>query len=230
MSFAPGRRRTTFAGLAVLLTFALVACSSDDSARPTSTATSPSAPVLQPGKPGEANSSLSGTQAVPGKKAEPAPADVTFMQDMIVHHAQAITMVDIALPGLTDSQARSLARRIKAEQGPEIRVMKTWLEKHHKAVPPQATNTRMKADGHHGMMPGMATQQQLIDLQGAKGPAKDRQFLTLMIRHHQGALTMVGTRGRSGTDDDAERMANDIGSVQTSQITRMKSIRSGLPQ
>ena len=218
------------AALVVLLgVLGTAGCSDDDAGRPTASVSSPDAPVLQPGKPGEANSALTGTAAQPKAQGKPAAADVDFMQGMIVHHAQAITMVDIALSGLTDGQARSLAGRIKAEQKPEIGAMKRWLEKHGQTVPPQATNTRMAATGHHGTMPGMATKQQLLDLQKAGGPAKDRQFLTLMIRHHQGALTMVGDRAKSGTDDDAERLANDISSVQSTQITAMQRIQRGLP-
>ncbi|KNX38275.1 DUF305 domain-containing protein [Luteipulveratus halotolerans] len=221
-------RRT--AALVVLLgVLGAAGCSDDDTGTPTASVSSPDAPVLQPGKPGEANTALTGTAAQPKPRARPAAADVDFMQGMIVHHAQAITMVDIALAGLTDSQARSLAGRIKAEQKPEIDAMKRWLDKHGEKVPPQATNTRMTATGHHGSMPGMATRQQLLDLQKATGPAKDRQFLTLMIRHHQGALTMVADRAKSGTDDDAERLANDIGAVQSAQITAMQRIQRGLP-
>ncbi|CAG7574453.1 uncharacterized protein (DUF305 family) [Barrientosiimonas humi] len=224
MPLAPGLR---VAAAVAVCCAVLTGCSED--AAPRSSATSPDAPVLQPGRPGQDNQTLTGTRAVPSPSAKASPADVRFVQNMIVHHAQALTMVDIAFGGLTDGQVRSLASRIRAEQGPEIGYMKRWLEKQGQRVPPQATNTRM-AGGHDPSMPGMASKQQLLTLQNASGPAKDRTFLNLMITHHQGAISMALLRDKSGgTDADIEKLGGDIRSSQGSQITRMEKLRAGLP-
>lgn len=218
------------AGLAAVVALSTLAgCSGDDeAAKPGSTATSPTAPVIQPGRPGEANTSLSGTAAVPKPKGKAQATDVKFMQDMVIHHAQALTMVDLALPRLTRADSKAMAARIKAEQRPEIGLITRWLTKHGESVPPQATKPQMAADSHHSGMPGMATKAELLKLQDAKGPDVDRQFLTLMIRHHQGAITMVLNSQDTGTDDEVERFGNDIQSGQGAQITHMQRMRRAL--
>src|SRR4051812_17931423 len=107
------------AALVLGAALAVSGCSSE-SDTPASTATSPTAPVLQPGSPGEPNASLSGSAALPKPKGEVLEADVRFMQDMIVHHAQAIVMVSLVQERLADTQVKALAARISDEQRPEI--------------------------------------------------------------------------------------------------------------
>ncbi|MGO1165758.1 MAG: DUF305 domain-containing protein, partial [Janibacter sp.] len=110
------RHRTASAALAALA-LTLGACTGAED-EPTSTATSPDAPVLQPGEPGEPNTSLSGTSAVASPSASHSSADVDFLQDMIAHHAQAIVMGDLVEDELTDPKVTAIAARISAEQKP----------------------------------------------------------------------------------------------------------------
>lgn len=223
-------RTASALALVVGLGLGLGACSGAED-EPTSTATSPDAPVLQPGKPGEPNSSLSGTSAVASPSDSHNSADVDFLQDMITHHAQAIVMGDLAEEELTDSEVKGIAARISAEQKPEMggmaRSLKSWDEK----VPPQAENPSFGArEGHssHGDMPGMASKEDLDELGSAKGEDADRLYLDLMIAHHEGALTMCATLARKGSDEQTGELGDDIRVTQKKQISQMKDMRRRL--
>ncbi|WP_435200222.1 DUF305 domain-containing protein [Janibacter sp. GS2] len=212
------------------LALGLGACTAGEE-EPTSTATSPDAPVLQPGRPGEPNTSLSGTSAVASPSASYNSADVDFLQDMIVHHAQAVVMGDIVKGTLTDPKVTAIASRISDEQKPEMRGMARTLTSWKEDVPPQAENpTFGMRNGHssHGSMPGMATTQQLERLERATGADQDRLYLDLMIRHHQGALTMSTTLSRQGADERTGELGDDITVTQTKQIEQMKAMRTRL--
>ena len=205
----------------------LTACTGDGEPTPTGTAVTASGPVLQPGLPGEPNATLTGTAAAPVPTTTVRPGDVTFYQDMIVHHAQAIVMVETATPRLADTQVKALASRIADEQQPEILTMKTWLEERKQSVPPQATNPRL-GDHDHAGMPGMATAAQLAALGKASGVEADRLFLTLMTAHHQGALAMVEEHAKGASDDKVGEMAADINVTQAKQIQQMQTMLARL--
>ncbi|MGH3242885.1 MAG: DUF305 domain-containing protein [Spirillospora sp.] len=178
----------------------------------------PSRTVLVPGRPGEPNK----TQvAGPSKAAPPTAAEVKFVQMMIPHHAQALEMSGLAPSRASDRRVRSLASRIDAAQKVEIAAMRSWLEQNPDAV--------LKAGGHraHAGMPGMATPDKLKRLRDAKGGAFDRLYLTLMITHHQGALTMVKDVLDRGTDVTVQELARDVQSTQMAEISRMQGLLAG---
>lgn len=214
--------------VAVLLV--LAGCTGDETPPAGSPATSPDAPVLQPGRPGEPNSSLSGTSAVATPSASHNEGDVTFLSDMIRHHAQAIVMSDIVESRLTDPQVTAIASRISDEQGPEMRGMAAMLKSWGEDVPLEATNPSLAGRGHagHAGMPGMATAQQLTALKEAEGVQVDRQYLALMIAHHEGALTMSATHGQEGKDERTGELADDISVTQTKQIEQMREMQERL--
>jgi uncharacterized protein (DUF305 family) len=226
-------RVTTSSRASALLLSALVGCgvagcSGDEPAPPVS-ATSPTAPVLQPGRPGEPNASLTGSAALPSRTGSPEAADVEFMQDMIVHHAQAIVMVSLVEDHLADAQVKSLAARIAAEQRPEIDAMAKWLRAKGEQVPPQAGNPELGSGSHdHDGMPGMASQAQLRQLRDARGSAADRLWLTLMTAHHEGALRMVVQQHRDGEDDVVTQLGDEIHVTQSVQIGYMRDMLSRL--
>lgn len=223
------RRAPTIAA-ALALGLLVGGCSGSDDT-PTSTATSPDAPVLQPGRPGEPNTSLTGTSAVATPTKKHNDADVTFLRDMIVHHAQAVVMSDLVEGRLTDPAVRRLADRISAEQKPEMRGMASTLRRWDEKVPPQAKNPSFgMRDGHgdHAGMPGMATRQQLDRLAKATGVEADRQYLDLMITHHEGAIDMCDTHGEAGIDARTGELADDITVSQRKQISQMKTMRDRL--
>ncbi|MHC5904034.1 DUF305 domain-containing protein [Streptomyces sp. S6] len=203
---------------AALLALALTGCDSGSDDEPKGAhGTGPS--VLVPGKPGEANRTMSAEEAAEHRAQDDSPnaADVTYAQMMIVHHAQALEMTEL-VPGRAESASvKALAERISAAQKPEIAVMRDWLTSHKKPQNPQ---------GHagHGTMPGMATDAQLASLRAAKGAAFDRLFLTLMITHHEGAITMATELKSQGNNIQTEEMADDVVAQQTSEISRMRGM------
>ncbi|MFI7533149.1 DUF305 domain-containing protein [Streptosporangium sp. NPDC049376] len=177
-------------------------------------AASPTAPVIAPGRPGEAARTLGADEAA---TAVPTPtanaADVRYAQDMIVHHRQALEMATLALTHAGDPTVRALASRIRDSQGPEIQVMSRWLTEQGMRLPDHHTN--------HGAMPGMATPEQLGALAAASGPEFDRLFLRLMTAHHRGAITMSAEVLTNGSHLRIEEMANEIATVQAGEIRRM---------
>ena len=215
------------AGLALATAVTLSGCTGgSEVAGAEPVTTSPTAPVLQPGRPGQPNASLTGTAAAPTPSSAPDPDDVRFLQDMVVHHAQAIVMVDLARDHLTDPQVRALASRIADEQEPEIAYMAKLLRERGQRVPPQAENPRFGVRDHstHGSMPGMATPQQLDRLAAARGVEADRMWLTLMTAHHRGALAMVLDQQRTGRDDRVTQLGDEVHVTQLAQINHMRGM------
>lgn len=215
---ASRRRSPIVAGAAAA---ALLAGCSGGDAGPAVTASAGSVPVLQPGAPGEPNTTLTGPAATPVVSATASPEDTRFLQGMITHHAQAIVMVDTAAGRFSDAQVASLASRIRDEQGPEIAAMAAWLEARGQDVPPEAANPRLTDHGAHSGMPGMASPTQLDHLAKAGGSDVDRLFLALMIAHHEGALTMVDEHARSAADERVGELAAEITATQSKQIAQM---------
>ena len=139
-------------------------------------------------------------------------------------------------PGHGASPAvRILCERIVVGQGDEIALMQRWLRDRHEPVPEaDASHQMMPGMGHMDMrlMPGMLTSEQLAQLDAARGPAFDRQFLTFMIQHHRGAVTMVnelfGSQG-AGEEEVVFRFASDVYADQTTEIDRMQKMLAALP-
>ncbi|GAA4236499.1 DUF305 domain-containing protein [Actinomadura meridiana] len=176
----------------------------------------PSRTVLVPGRPGEPNKTA---LAGPTKAAPPTTAEVGFVQMMIRHHTQAQEMSALAPTRTSNARVRSLADRIGAAQKVEVAAMRSWLEQNPKAV--------LKAHGQNHAahtMPGMATTDQLQRLRNAHGPAFDHLYLTLMITHHQGALTMAKNVLDKGTDVTVQQMARDVQSTQNAEIDRLHDL------
>jgi uncharacterized protein (DUF305 family) len=180
-----------------------------------------SAPVIVPGKPGEEASTIPPGQAGPIDQPPPNDADLTFMTDMIYHHAQAVEMAKLAPDRAASTDLKELADRIADVQGPEIDMMNRWLAAHGQLkVDPSAP-------GGHGHlptldMPGMATPAQLTQLTDARGAQFDTLFLQLMIAHHEGALTMAETVQKDGVDVRVQEIADDVSVTQRDEINRMR--------
>lgn len=156
------------------------------------------------------------------------PADAAFMRGMIDHHAQALVMSEMAPSHGASESIRTLAARITNGQKDEIALMRAWLRDHGEPVPEVAPDGTM-AGGHHGThrMPGMLTDEQMAELDAARGYEFDLLFLTYMIQHHQGALTMVedlfSTHG-AGQGELVFKLASDIAADQASEIDRMQAM------
>jgi uncharacterized protein (DUF305 family) len=210
-------RRAPYATAALAALAALTLGGCDSGADPKSApASGPS--VLVPGKPGEANRTLSAEDAQEQRADDDTPnsADVSYVRMMIVHHAQALELTELAPQRAESAKLKALAERISAAQGPEISAMRAWLKEHGQSE---------KSDGHtHATMPGMATEAQVKKLRAEKGKAFDDLFLTLMITHHEGAITMATDVKGQGNNVRVEEMADDVVAQQTSEINRMRDM------
>ncbi|MCF1597465.1 DUF305 domain-containing protein [Streptomyces muensis] len=209
------RARRVTASLAALAVLVLGGC---DSGSGPESASKDGPSVIVPGKPGESNEVLSAEEAARQRTEDDSPnsADVAYARMMIEHHDQALKMTELAPDRAESTKVKKLAERIAAAQGPEITAMKGWLKSHGKSE---------KSEGHdHGSMPGMATEAQLAQLRTAQGKAFDELFLTLMITHHGGAITMATDVKGQGNNIRIEEMADEVVAQQTSEISRMRDM------
>jgi uncharacterized protein (DUF305 family) len=218
----PMKHRRAAFGTALALCLAsggLAGCTGGDD-RPS--AAGPSGSVIVPGRPGEPNKTVPATK---GTVTPPGAADIRFVQMMVPHHEQALEMAALAPGQAANAKVKALADRIDAAQTAEISAMQSWLRQH----------ARQAQGGHHGgghgsdpaapmQMPGMATPQQMAQLKAATGTNFDRLFLTLMITHHQGALTMAKEEFAKGTDVLIREMAQEVFVTQTAEINRMRAL------
>lgn len=234
------RRARTLAIVTLALVLPLVAFivsrSGDDTA--TGTARSVSAPatsappaspsaspvptdltVIAPGRPGEAATTRAADEV---RDAGPAPhnsLDVWFVRMMIPHHAQALAMAELAPDRAADPDIRALADRIRASQGPEMGMMRGWL---------QTRGLPAEVQGHdHGTMRGMQTPEAMRQLAATRGADFDRLFVRMMTEHHEGAIEMATNLLKVGSDLTLNEFANSVATEQTVEIDRMREVLGG---
>ena len=192
-------------GLAALL---VAGCGSDDDA--TSAA---------PSMTGMPSSSASASVS-----AEHNDADVMFAQMMIPHHQQAVEMAKMAATRAADPEVKSLAAKIQTAQDPEIQTMTGWLTAWGAAMP-----TAMP--GMEGMdmpsMPGAMSEADMKKLESLSGAAFDKEFLTSMVAHHKGAITMAEEEQKNGKNPDAVALAKKIVTDQTAEISEIQKLLQG---
>ena len=187
----------------------------------------PSPATVQPGAPGQPTRTLPSTiRPAPPPRSQ---ADIDFMQGMIMHHSQAVEMTALIPAHTDDSQVRSLGARISRSQTDEMSFMKRWLALRREPASmamPGMPDMDM-AGNPMTAMPGMLTPQQMTALRGADGPRFDHLFLTGMIQHHRGALTMVDTlfnTAGAGQDADLFNFATDADNTQRAEINIMQAM------
>ena len=162
--------------------------------------------------------------------SRPNPADVHFMTGMIPHHAQAVLIAGWAPSHGARADVQRLCERIVVAQRDEIALMQAWLRQHGQEVPPaNATHMRMTMDGmtHDMLMPGMLTDEELKRLDAARGSEFDRLFLQAMVKHHQGAISMVDELEASTgarQDETVFRFSSDVYADQTTEINVMQKM------
>lgn len=186
--------------------------------------------VVQPGAPGEPTKRL--PASTKGVLPPRSPADVAFMQGMIMHHQQAVEMTALIDSHTQNAALRALGARISSSQSDEIRFMKRWLaargEPISMAMPGMPDMDR--AGNPMALMPGMLTPEQMDALRKAKGTDFDHLFLTGMIQHHNGALIMVkdlfNTAG-AGQDAEIFDFATDADNTQRAEIKIMQTMLAG---
>lgn len=148
-------------------------------------------------------------------------ADVAFATNMIPHHQQAVEMAQLAVERAITPEVKSLAERIQAAQQPEIDQMTAWLKAWGAPSPSAGEH------GGHGSMPGMMTDEQMNQLRQTAGSKFERQFIVMMIEHHEGAIEMARTELQDGANADARALAQRIIDAQQAEITEMQTM---LPQ
>lgn len=160
-------------------------------------------------------------------------ADVSFMTGMIGHHAQAVQMSRLAPTNEASRSVQILAERIAVAQQDEIAFMQRWLrEREHPVPAADAAHAHGEHADHAPLMPGMLTAAEFAALQTARGTAFDRLFLTLMIKHHAGALVMVDQLLASpgaAQDDDVYKFVADVNADQDTEIARMRLMLESIP-
>jgi uncharacterized protein (DUF305 family) len=194
-------------------------------------------PIFNPGAPGEAARVISPAEAVALSRTGFVEADVRFMQHMIVHHAQAVEMVELLRTRAASPTVRRLGERIAQSQAAEMALMREWLAGRglaeatadpHAGHPAHAAGTPLP---HTVLMPGMLSPDQMTALARATGSEFDRLFLQGMIQHHQGALDMVEALlddPDAGEDPMLSDFASSVTADQSAEILRMQSILSEL--
>jgi uncharacterized protein (DUF305 family) len=183
--------------------------------------------VVQPGAPGKPSKTL--PPSTKGTLPARSPADVEFMQGMIMHHQQAVEMTALIASHTANKDLRLLGAKISSSQADEIKFMKRWLAARGEAVSIAMPGMPdMDASGKPmPLMPGMLTPEQMEALRNAKGAEFDHLFLTGMIQHHNGALIMVkdlfNTAG-AGQDADLFNFATDADNTQRAEIKIMQAM------
>ncbi|MDQ0930143.1 DUF305 domain-containing protein [Streptomyces turgidiscabies] len=193
--------RKTFVALTATaaLALTLTACGSDDGNSDNNSSNS-----------GASNSSSKETKATGDHNAQ----DVTFAQGMIPHHQGALVMAKAAADKASSAEVKSLAARIEKAQAPEIETMTGWLKTWGKDVPASAES-----------MPGMESMESMPGMDhAASGKQFDKNFLTMMIEHHKGAVTMATTEKAKGEYGPATSMADDVIRTQTAEIAEMNKL------
>jgi uncharacterized protein (DUF305 family) len=221
---------TRSAAPAILLSIAAIA-----GCKTTGAGTS-QAPIVQPGAPGQSSQTVAAGQASDLSKVQATEADIKFMQGMIHHHAQALDMVALLEKNTSSDDMRKLGERIRISQRDEIGMMQRWLRARGQDAPdPHAMHMpgMMGMDHEMVMMPGMLTEEEMQHLASLRGPEFDRAFLTGMIKHHGGALTMVkdlfATPG-AGQESIIFAFASDVEADQQMEIDRMNGMLAALKE
>ncbi|PQP26166.1 DUF305 domain-containing protein [Rhodococcus opacus] len=146
-------------------------------------------------------------------------ADVAFLDGMYPHHAQAVEMADMVAGHTGNADVVALAAAITAAQKPEMDRMTTWLQQWGQPVP-TADMSGMHGMGHGD---GMMSADRMDALTALSGTEFDRQWLTMMIEHHEGAIDMANTELADGENPEVKQMASDIVTAQQKEIADMRA-------
>jgi uncharacterized protein (DUF305 family) len=217
------------AGVSTALVLLLAGCGDKTAVEQPNAETAPN--IVQPGAPGEGSTTLSAAEFSEIGAPTFVDADVRFMQGMIHHHAQALRMTALVPKHAATDALPVLAERMDLTQTAEIEQMQRWLTDRGQDAP-----VLHKAHLHaHGvgvglMMPGMLTEAQLRRLERTRGKEFDELFLTFMIHHHQGALTMVRElyAANGGRESESDAFARHVEADQRIEIDRMQDLLARL--
>ncbi len=170
---------------------------------------------------------------VTGVGAPTVPAegsvDAGFARDMSTHHRQAVTMAGLVRDRSDDSEIQVLGYDVESTQNNQIGMMQGWLQVWGLPVNTSAEQMAWMS-GHRemdmpgGVMPGMATPDELDELRGLSGDELDVRFLQLMIRHHQGAVPMADYALAHADTDVVRRLAQKVIESQSAEVLTMEQM------
>lgn len=195
-------RRLALTAIALAAAGLLAACGSDDTAT---------------GHDGHESHSHGSSGAPTSVAAQSNSADVDFATMMIPHHEQAVEMADLVPSRTENAWLRTFAEQVKKAQQPEIDQLKAALKSWGKPVP---SGDGHSMDGH--TMDGMMTPEQMADLEASTGADFDRQWITMMIAHHEGAVAMAKTELAQGENPQMKTLAQSIIDSQQAEIDEMR--------
>lgn len=169
-------------------------------------------------------SGIAGYQLKATQTPAPDSADVGFARDMSIHHAQAVELAKLAYDRSEDEAIRLLAYDILTGQQAQIGVMSGWLDAW--GYPWTDSGPRMMWMGMpvEGLMPGMATAEEIARLRNAQGAEADAIFLQLMIPHHRGGVMMAETGIERAQSEVARNLARSIAEAQQYEIEYMQQL------
>lgn len=156
------------------------------------------------------------TSAPTSVAPETNSADVEFATMMIPHHAQAVEMADLVPSRTQNAWLIAFAEQVKNAQQPEIDQMSEALRSWGQPVPADDD-----AHAHHEM-DGMMTPEQMTALEGLSGAEFDREWITMMIAHHEGAVTMAKTELAQGENPEMRDLAQQIIDAQEAEIAELR--------
>ncbi len=166
--------------------------------------------------------------------------DAGFARDMRVHHAQAVEMSYIIRDNTTNRDVRTLAYDIATTQQSQIGYMTAWLDMwglpQHSSDPAMAwmsddmsghdmghmSDDQMLTDD--GLMPGMATPEQMEQLREVHGKQAEILYLQLMVRHHIGGVEMARYAAEHAAVDDVRHLAQTMVTAQTYEVDAMNDM------
>jgi uncharacterized protein (DUF305 family) len=155
-------------------------------------------------------------------------ADVEFATDMIQHHAQALSMVDLTVGRDVSPELVELMEQIRMDQSMEIETMVDWLTDWDQPVPETVRDhANAHGDGQMEMdsdMPGVMSAEEMDRLEAAQGPEFEQLWLEMMIEHHEGAIAMAATENTEGEYPAALGLAETIVGAQEAEIEQMKAM------
>jgi uncharacterized protein (DUF305 family) len=168
------------------------------------------------------NSTAASTPASGRQSADHNDHDVQFAQEMIAHHQQALDMARMVPGKSTNPKVTDLAKRIEGAQDPEIKTMTAWLSQW--GASPAASSMPGMDHGSMGSGTGMMTAEEMTELGQATGAEFDKMWMEMMIKHHEGAITMSKTHIEKGGNAESKKLAQDIITAQQAEITEMQGL------
>jgi uncharacterized protein (DUF305 family) len=178
--------------------------------------------------PGTQAATAASTQATPGDSS----AEAGFARDMSTHHAQAVEMSMIAAARATDPEVRQLGYDIALTQENQIGIMQTWLTHWSLNVTSDQAPMTWMPDGaasmKNGLMPGMATQEQMQQLRDAQGKQVDILYLQLILTHHLGGIHMVEGLLAATQNTEVRTLAANMKAGQQNELTVIQNLQKKL--